>query len=281
MPAGALSRMKVLVTGGRGFIGSHLMLKLEHPTSFDIEDGMDINDRHQVAIAVRGMNAVVHLAAVTNVSWSVHNPERTRRVNVEGTKTVLKESVSAGVRKFIFASSCAVYGDAKTFPTSEGAPLRPTSPYARSKVLAERACGAYSHRFLWGCTVLRFFNVYGPGHKGVMDAFGRAIMEGRRPLIFGDGSQTRDFVHVSDVVEAIVLALGQKAGGTFNIGSGRETTIKSLLEPEFRPRRQGDIMRSAADIRKARDILGFSPAISSKPERTEGGTQDESSNSGL
>jgi nucleoside-diphosphate-sugar epimerase len=228
---------------------------------------------------LRGVDSVVHLAAVASVPDSIKDPERTNRINVEGTKFLLESSVAAGVKKFVFASSCAVYGDTQRLPIAESTPTNPLSPYASSKLKGEEMCRAYSGRFASGATILRFFNVYGPrqersAYGTVITSFVGRLRAGKSPQIHGDGLQTRDFVYITDVVEAIVLALGDKGSGeAYNIGSGKELSIIGLeralgsvlnakkVEPRFGEPREGDIRRSLADITKARAGLGFEPQV--------------------
>jgi UDP-glucose 4-epimerase len=292
----------VLVTGGAGFIGSHLAERLlNDDAKVTVLDNLstgtlrnldssiknrnlttikgDITVRADLASSLRGVDSVVHLAAVASVPDSIKDPERTHRINVEGTKLLLESSVEAGVKKFVFASSCAVYGDTQMLPIAESTPMNPLSPYASSKLKGEEMCRAYSGRFANGTTILRFFNVYGPrqersAYGTVITSFMERLKAGRSPEIHGDGLQTRDFIYITDVVEAIVLALGdERSGEVYNIGSGRELSIIDLervlsgvlntkkVEPRFGESRAGDIRRSVADITKARAGLGFEPHV--------------------
>ncbi len=292
----------VLVTGGAGFIGSHLVERLlSDGAEVTVLDNLSTGDMRNLASSIsnesltmvkgditvpadvtsstRGVDSVVHLAAVASVPDSIKDPEKTRRINVEGTKLLLESSVAADVKKFVFASSCAVYGDTQRLPIAESTPTNPLSPYASSKLKGEEMCKRYSDRFADGTTILRFFNVYGPrqeksAYGTVITSFVDRLKAGKSPEIHGDGLQTRDFVYVTDVVEAILLALGKGGSGVvYNIGSGKELTIIDLeralsgvlngkeVQPRFSEPREGDIRRSVADITKARTSLGFDPRV--------------------
>jgi len=295
---------KILVTGGAGFIGSHLVdellrrgLKvvvldnffngdlnnlrphLEDP-NFELIEG-DVRDRPCLKRAIEDVDAVIHEAAITSVPLSVKNPKLTFEVNSAGTLNLLEASAGAGVRRFVFASSCAVYGEAKKVPISEEEPPMPLSPYAKSKLDAEGHCLKFYNERGLETVILRYFNVYGPRqasgeYAGVMMKFLDRLSRGLPPVIYGDGEQTRDFVYVSDAVEATLLALNCKRcpGEVFNIGSGREVSINRLcdifqremnrrdLKPVYRSARKGDIRRSRADISKAERILGYRPKVS-------------------
>ncbi|MHA1593978.1 MAG: NAD-dependent epimerase/dehydratase family protein [Candidatus Baldrarchaeia archaeon] len=295
----------VLVTGGAGFIGSHLVDTLVecgvHVIVLDnLFSGKIENIRHHIengAIVflrddirrfsnvhvMRDVEAVIHLAAVVSVPLSVENPHLTNDINVGGTLNILELSRKCDVERFIFISSCAVYGEPETIPIPESHPLRPISPYGASKAAAEQYCYAYYRVYGMKTVTLRYFNVYGPRqdggqYSGVISIFLRRLIS-RKPLeIFGDGMQTRDFVYVKDVVKATLLALrnaSTSAGMTFNVGSGRETPILELARLMrrmisksenvpilHRPPRTGDIRRSCADIRRASEVLGFKPKYS-------------------
>ncbi|KUO42141.1 MAG: hypothetical protein APZ16_03665 [Candidatus Hadarchaeum yellowstonense] len=295
--------MRVLVTGGAGFIGSHLVdallargcpvtvldnfstgserniaphLKRE---DFRLVRG-DIRDPAALRRALQGVDAVVHLAALVSVPLSVKEPGLTREVNVEGTLSLLRASQEAGVARFVYASSCAVYGEAKVLPIKEDSPLRPLSPYAESKLEAEGLCRAFYESGGFPAVSLRYFNVYGPrqsggDYAGVMLRFLERLRANQPPVIFGDGNQTRDFVHVSDVVEATLLALERPRleGEVINVGTGRRTSINELcamflrvsgradLKPRHEDPRPGEIRHSQADIAKAGRLLGFRPRV--------------------
>ena len=229
---------------------------------------------------MQGMEAVVHLAAITNVPYSISHPIMTNRVNVEGTVNLLNSACKGRVSKFVNISSYAVYGEAKRLPTDEQHPKAPLSPYAASKLCSEVYCGAFHEAYGLDTTSLRLFNVYGPRQEGdpyagVIVQFKKRLMKGDPPVVYGYGNQTRDFVHVYDVVDAICKCLENThvVGNVFNIGSGIATSISELadlmialsqkdIRPVYSPPRQGDIMRSCADITRARAELGYEPMIS-------------------
>lgn len=296
--------MKVLVTGGAGFIGSHLvdgLLARGHSVTVldDLSSGTmdnlkthtgkpafrfiqgDIRDAEAVERALAGVDAVIHEAAMISVPLSIEDPEFARSVNVDGTLTLLKASLGHGVKRFVYASSCAVYGEQAELPISENAPLKPLSPYASSKLAAEKNCLAFHEREGLETICLRYFNVYGPRqtfgeYAGVMMKFPERLRSDQPPIIYGDGEQTRDFIFVGDVAEATLLALERKgvAGEVMNIGTGEATSINKLcevflrlvgkgeLKPIYEVPRGGDIKHSLADIAKAKKILSFKPKTS-------------------
>ncbi|MBI5226937.1 NAD-dependent epimerase/dehydratase family protein [Candidatus Micrarchaeota archaeon] len=278
----------VLVTGGSGFIGSHVVASLQAsghavrvldsvPT--DATDCVvgDVTDTSTVKKAIQGVDIVIHLAAIASVQRSILEPELTRRTNVEGTRVQLEQSQAAGVKKFIFASSCAVYGDAKP-PLHERVSFNPLSLYARTKVDGERLCESFSKKGL-PCVVLRFFNVYGSGQSADSDysaaipKFIQAARTGSDLTIFGDGKQSRDFVHVDDVISAIRAAMDYpEAFGTFNIGSGKSVSVLELAEKivaltksnskiRFAQARLGEVRHSWADTALAEKELGFEASV--------------------
>ena len=296
------AKMRVLVTGGAGFIGSHLVdtllargdavtvldnlssgtlnnlkIHMDNPALRFVQG--DIRDAGAVERALTDVDAVIHEAAVISVPLSIKDPELAHSVNVEGTLALLKASLKRGVKRFIYASSCAVYGEQAEFPISENAPLKPLSPYASSKLAAEKNCLAFHEREGLETVCLRYFNVYGPRqtgeYAGVMTKFMERLCANKSPIIYGDGEQTRDFVYVSDVVDATLLALerGGAVGEVINIGTGKETNINELcelflglagkthLKPVHEAWQAGDIKRSQADISKARKLLGFEPKV--------------------
>ena len=285
---------KVLVTGGRGFIGVNLVraispstttevldnLKRDSPTGWDealstLREG-DILNPEFVTSCCGGMSHVVHLAAYGSVVESITDPERNFEVNVQGTLNVLRAAVSAGVRRFIFASTGgALIGDA-TPPVSEQSLPKPISPYGASKLCGEAYCHAFAKSYGLETVCLRFGNVYGPhsAHKkGAVTVFIKALMTGKPIVIYGDGSASRDYVHVEDLCSGIAAALDAPiAGGeVFHLASGRETSVLELArilrdvagKPdhpiEFRPARAGEVARNFANYDKARERLGFQP----------------------
>ena len=293
---------KVLVTGGAGFIGSHIVDRLVaegyQTTVLDnLSTGMpenlkqhddnrslrfvsgDIRNLDLVRHVVKGVDLIVHEAAQVSVPTSVDDPSFTNDVNVNGTLNLLMAASDEKVRRFVFASSCAVYGDSK-LPTSEDSPLKPLSPYAASKIAGEAYCTAFYKTKGLPIVCLRYFNVFGSrqhsqGYASAVQAFMRSAIERKPMTIFGDGTQTRDFLHVDSLVEANMLALDKHdaIGETFNIGSGISTSIIELSEmvrevsgvdapvPIYLPQREGDIKHSLSDITKARNILGYKPRV--------------------
>jgi UDP-glucose 4-epimerase len=294
---------KILVTGGAGFIGSHLVVKLAkqgyHVRVLDnlsngklsninrlLQGGSvdflkgDIRDVSTVKAVVSGVDVVFHLAAQISVPLSILNPKLNNEVNVVGTSNLLNASRSAGVGKFVFVSSCAVYGEPIYLPIDETHPTNPISPYAESKLTSEQECIQHSNEHELKTVVVRFFNVYGPkqglnDYSGVITKFIERIRQKLPLTIFGDGSQTRDFVFVQDITNALLLSsINKDANGQiFNIGTGKATTIKSLAETlleltdskvelQFAPERSGDIKHSYANISKANKLLGYKPEFS-------------------
>ena len=294
--------VRVLVTGGAGFIGTNLarrlareghdVLILDNLSTGREENVLDLvqsgaaklikGDVRDVGLASTTMidvEAVVHLAAVISVPYSVSHPEVTNEVNVSGTVNLLKAAVRSGASRFIHVSSCAVYGEAKYLPIDENHPKAPMSPYAASKLCSEAYCEAFHEAYGLNTSTLRLFNVYGPyqqgnQYAGVIVQFGEGLRKGDPLTIHGDGKQTRDFVHVFDVVDAIHRSLSNThlSGKVFNIGSGDSTSIEELaglMSRLYRAKptivrstsRAGDIRNSEADIRRARSELGYDPRI--------------------
>ena len=283
-----------LVTGGCGFIGVNLVSRLVgrgdrvrvldnlslgrrediEPLAAELEVG-DIRDYATVAKACKGADVVVHLAAHTRVVESVSDPELNFEINAIGTMNVLRACREAGVRKMILASTGgAILGEQEP-PVHEGMVPRPVSPYGASKLVGEAYCSAFFGSYGLNTVALRFSNVYGPYsyHKGsVVAQFFRNLMQKEPLVIYGDGEQTRDFLYVTDLVEAILLAdKGDTPGEVFQIASGRETSLRALLDamkkaiPEltfdvcYEPARAGEIRRNYASIEKAHRMLGYDP----------------------
>ncbi len=284
--------MKYLITGGAGFIGSHIAQKLvalgEQVIVFDnfstgkkeniahIADKIevvegDITDLEALTKATKGVDYIAHHAAQISVPKSIENPQETMAVNGQGTLNVLMAAQKNGVKKITFASSSAVYGDTENLPVTEEEPIKPLSPYAVSKALGEYYCQAYSHLHNLDVTVFRYFNVYGERqdpnspYAAAIPIFKKLASEGKPLKIFGDGSQTRDFVNVSDVADANIKALCTKTDSfPVNIGTGQAITINDLARlisanVVNEPERPGDIKHSVSDISRAEKILDFKP----------------------
>ena len=294
---------KILVTGGAGFIGSHLVDRLigdgyevrviddlstgekqnlanhKNTESFQFIEG-DIRDYNLVKKCVKDVDAVFHEAALVSVTLSLEDPLLSNEINVKGSLNLLKACVDANVKRFIFASSCAIYGDTEVLPITENFSGHPLSPYAVDKLAVEKYAKVFNDSFEIETVGLRYFNVYGPRQKygpysGVISIFINKLLEDKAPTIFGDGEQTRDFVNIRDIIEANMLALSKRdfSGEVFNISSGRAITINKILkiikqllrkekiDPLYSEPRFGDIKHSYADITKAQKILGYKPKI--------------------
>jgi nucleoside-diphosphate-sugar epimerase len=294
--------MTYVVTGGCGFIGSHLVESLAadgHAVRiFDnLSSGReqniaacrsrielirgDVRDLPAVRAALRGADYVFHEAALVSVVESVARSGECHEINVTGTRNVLTAAREAGVKRVVLASSAAVYGNDPPLPKREGMQLRPMSPYAVSKAANEECAAAFATQHGLPTVCLRYFNVYGPRqdarspYAGVISRFAAALLAGRRPTVYGDGRQTRDFVFVRDIVRANILAAtraGVGGGAVFNIATGRPVSLLDILallreltgsaaEPEFAEARAADIRHSAADVSAARAALGFEAAV--------------------
>jgi nucleoside-diphosphate-sugar epimerase len=289
--------LKTLVTGGAGFIGSniagqlvrdgHTVVVLDNLLSghrknlegLDCEfiEG-DIRDEHAVARAMRGVEVVFHLAAAVGNKRAIDHPLLDSEINVLGTLRVLEAARRAGVRKIVASSSAGIFGELKTLPIREDHPLEPDSPYGASKLCMEKQCLAFAKLYDIEAICLRYFNVYGRHQR--FDAYGNVIpifvfqlLRGETLTIFGDGEQTRDFVHVDDVAQANIRASQARGvSGAFNIGSGTRISINQLVRdiahaaretPKVRhgPPRPGDVRDSLADISAAGAAFGFAPAV--------------------
>jgi UDP-glucose 4-epimerase len=294
--------MRALVTGGAGFIGSNLVDALvdrgdevavlddlssgkESNLSGALERGVqlhrgDIRDGEavQAVLAEARPEVVFHLAAQIDVRVSMARPGFDARTNVEGTVNVLEAARQVGARRLVFSSTGgAMYGDTDEIPTPETVPPLPMSGYGQSKFCAENYLGLFSRVYGLSSIALRFGNVYGPrqdphGEAGVIAIFCGKFATGGRPKVFGDGTQTRDYIFVGDLVEAIVTAGDSDAEGAVNIGTEEETTVLQLIEavaeagdgpfePEFEPARLGELERSCLAVGKAREILGWESKV--------------------
>ncbi len=292
---------KVLVTGGAGFIGSHLveaLVKGKHSvTVLDnlfsgkqsnlsaVKDKItfikgDITDAAVLKKAVSGQDYVFHLAAIASVPYSVEHPLESHEVNATGTLKVLSAAKDAKVKRVIYSSSAAVYGDEPTLPKIESSQLKPQTPYASQKLAGEQYAIIFNKIYGMETVALRYFNVYGPRqdptspYSGVITKFVTALRNKQQPTIFGDGMQTRDFVYVSDVVQANLKAMTSvhAAGKIFNIATGVQVSIKEMLahlnevlntkiSPKIAPKQKGDIIHSVADISEAKKVLHFHPDV--------------------
>jgi UDP-glucose 4-epimerase len=286
--------VNILVTGGAGFIGSHLvdaLLALGHRVTVldNVSTGQlknvspscqlkvgDIRDAACVKRCVLGQEVIFHLAAFTSVPGSLENPELCRDVNVNGTQNLLEAACSEGAGRFIFASTSALYPEYPDLPRSEATPLEPKSPYAQSKLEGERLLKWYGQSKGLSYLGLRYFNVYGPrqsaesDYAAVIPSFIAAQQRQDALQIFGDGRQTRDFVYVADVVRANLLAMESGICGIFNVGTSRPVSILCLAKTVIRlgaPKvpytfsdpRPGDLMSSTADISNISVKLGWTP----------------------
>jgi dTDP-glucose 4,6-dehydratase len=305
---------KILVTGGAGFIGSHIVDRLlnecfEVTVIDNLDTGRlenfanhqsreefhfikgDIRDFNLIKELMKDVDVVFHEAALASVTLSLENPILTNDINVSGTLNLLKVSSDLHVKRFIYASSAAVYGDTPSPQKREDMTPNPTSPYGVSKLAAENYVKLFHKLYGLETVSLRYFNVYGPRQRfDIQSAYGGAItiftnrlLKNMPPIIYGDGEQTRDFVYIQDVVEANMLALNNKnaAGEVFNIGTGKNTSVnqiaeilkdkmsKKYLKNVHADSRPTDIRHGYADINKAKKFLGYNPKFSIKEGLTE------------
>jgi UDP-glucose 4-epimerase len=291
--------MKVLITGGAGFIGSHLTDRLlevgaEVRILDDLSTGKrenlpdhdalefiegDIRDTEMVSRCLKGVDAVVHLAAIASVQASIDDPIRTHQVNFDGTLNLLEASRRTGIKRFLYACSAAVYGDAASVPVSENVALNPLSPYAVDKLTGEYYLLHYHRKHGLAATSFRFFNIYGPRqdpsspYSGVISIFVNCLQRDRPVTLFGDGSQTRDFVYVADLADLLARAVSglDGVGGVFNVGTGVRYSLLQLLEcleklsgskivRRHEAARLGDIQHSCADVSRLKQVFGSAPA---------------------
>lgn len=294
--------MKILVTGGAGFIGKYLVKSLlekgntvtifdnfsnstKNSINFLVEAGAkviegDITKLQDLLNAIKDHEEVIHLAAKISVSESINNPIETFRVNVDGTSNVLIACEKNSIKKLIISSSAAVYGESSLeCKLTEKSPTNPISPYGESKMKMEQKIREFASKHNIDYIILRFFNIYGIGqsseYAGVITKFIKRIADEKSLQIFGNGLQIRDFVAIHDVINAIHYALLYNKSGTFNIASGKITTIKDLAEQmillsgkklgiQFLPEKNGDIKHSQADISMAKNYLMYSPKFELK-----------------
>lgn len=291
-----MKNTKVVITGGAGFIGANLAKELAVDNSVIIIDDLSTGNKENltdlptenvefvegsicdISLLKRlftNVDFVFHQAAISSVHKSIENPLATNEVNVTGTLNVLLAARDNGVKKVIYASSAAVYGDTTMNPQREDMMPNPQSPYAVTKLVGEYYCQAFRAVYGLPTVSLRYFNAYGPKqdpnseYSAVIPRFINRLSEGNPPIIFGDGEQTRDFVFVSDVVRANILAAESEVSGVFNIGQGQRVTINELAEliirllnkepgVVYKEARVGDIRHSLADISKA-GLFGYQP----------------------
>jgi nucleoside-diphosphate-sugar epimerase len=291
-----------LVTGGAGFIGSHIAAALAAAGARvrvidDLSTGYEENlaevggrvefvragllDAEALRRTLEGVEVVFHEAAIPSVPRSVENPAETHRACTEATFRLLLAAREAGVHRLVYAASSSAYGDQPTLPKTEEMPPQPLSPYAAAKLAGEYYCQAWARSYGFETVSLRYFNVFGPRqdpgsqYSGVISRFIDALMTGARPVIYGDGEQSRDFTYVSNVVDANLRAAEttRGLGEVINVANGERTTLNQLLETlkcvtgkteveaDYRDVRVGDVRHSLADITRARELLGYEPRV--------------------
>ncbi|PHQ30585.1 SDR family oxidoreductase [Leeuwenhoekiella nanhaiensis] len=315
----SVAGMRILVTGGAGFIGSHLidrmlnlgaqvkcldnfstgkhenLLSFKNHPNFELLEG-DIRDFEVCKEAVKGCDSVSHQAALGSVPRSLNDPISSHAVNVSGFLNILEASRLENVKHFVYAASSATYGDADALPKIESEIGEPLSPYAATKLFNEIYAGVYFKNYGFNTIGLRYFNVFGPrqdpdgSYAAVIPKFISSLMVGESPVINGDGSFSRDYTYIENVVQANLLALTATKKHTlneiYNIAYGEQTTLIELvreikerllnynqkvseIEPVFGPERRGDVPHSLASITKARNLLGYDPAYDLKTGLTE------------
>src|SRR5688500_666062 len=289
-----------LVTGGAGFIGSHLAEELlrrgervrivdslitgkrqnlAHLQQAEFLEG-DLADLEVAQRAVQGVDFVLHQAAIPSVPRSVQDPITSNRANIDASVNVLVAARDAGVRRVVYAGSSSAYGNTPTLPKNETMPTAPLSPYALQKLVAEQYCQMFTELYGLETVTIRYFNVFGPRqdpsspYSGVISVFIRALVEGHRPTIYGDGGQTRDFTYVANVVDGVLRACQAPAvsGEVINVATGGRISLNELfralkdltgasVEPIYEETRAGDVRDSQADIDKAGRLLGYEPTV--------------------
>src|SRR5688500_5291272 len=289
-----------LVTGGAGFIGSHLAEELlrrgervrivdslvtgkrqnlAHLPQAEFIEG-DLSDVDVARRAVQGVDYVLHQAAIPSVPRSVEDPITSNRNNIDASLNVLVAARDAGVRRVVYAGSSSAYGNQPTQPKVETMGTHPLSPYALQKLVAEQYCQIFTQLYGLETVTIRYFNVFGPrqdpssAYSGVISLFISALVEGRRPTIYGDGGHTRDFTYVANVVDGVLRACHAKgaSGEVINVATGGRVSLNQLfrtvrdlvgakVEPIYAAPRAGDVKDSQADIGKARRLLGYEPTV--------------------
>jgi UDP-N-acetylglucosamine/UDP-N-acetyl-alpha-D-glucosaminouronate 4-epimerase len=290
-----------LVTGGAGFIGSHLVEELvrrgerlrvidnlstgkrqniAHLASVDFVEG-DLADPEVARRAVKDVDYVLHQAAIPSVPRSVQDPITSNRANIDASLNVLVAARDAGVKRIVYAGSSSAYGDTPTLPKVESMSAAPLSPYALQKLVGEQYCQMFTRLYGLETVTIRYFNVFGPRqdpsspYSGVISLFISALCDGRQPTIFGDGEHTRDFTYVANVVDGVLRACtAERANGeVINVATGGRISLNTLfktirdlvaanVDPIHAAPRAGDVKDSQADISKARRILGYQPIVS-------------------
>jgi nucleoside-diphosphate-sugar epimerase len=290
-----------LVTGGAGFIGSHIAEELlRRGQSVRIVDSLvtgkrrnlealrgaefiegDLADLAVARRAVEGMEYVLHQAAIPSVPRSVKDPVTSNRANIDASLNVLVAARDGGVKRLVYAGSSSAYGDTDVLPKREDMPTRPLSPYALQKLVVEQYCQMFTRLYGFETVTIRYFNVFGPRqdpgspYSGVISLFATALLDGRQPVIYGDGEQTRDFTYVTNVVDGVLRACdADKASGeVINVATGGRISLNELLRTMnrivgtntnavYQDGRAGDVRDSQADITKARQLLGYVPIVS-------------------
>ena len=297
-----MTTARYLVTGGAGFIGSHIAEALlgarESVRIFDnlatgresnltaLEERAqfvqgDLRDLASVRAAMQGVEVVFHQGALASVPRSIADPIGSLETNINGTQNVLLAARDSGVRRVVYASSSSVYGNTPTLPKREDMPTHPMSPYAVQKLSGELLCGVFTRIYGLETVALRYFNVFGPRkdpaseYAAVIPRFLTALIEKRRPIVFGDGEQTRDFTYIANVVQANLLAASssEAVGYALNIGCGEQISLNTVLrlagellgvtvDADYREPRPGDVRDSCADINLAQRLLGYRPSVS-------------------
>jgi UDP-N-acetylglucosamine/UDP-N-acetyl-alpha-D-glucosaminouronate 4-epimerase len=293
---------RYLVTGGAGFIGSHIAeALLDAGESVCIFDNLatgretnlaalkgrarfirgDLRDLASVRAAVQGVEVIFHQGALASVPRSIADPIGSLETNVNGTQNVLLAARDYGVRRVVYASSSSVYGNTSMLPKREDMPAHPMSPYAVQKLTGELLCGVFTRIYGLETVALRYFNVFGPRqdpaseYAAVIPRFLTALIEKRRPVVFGEGEQTRDFTYIVNVVQANLLAASSSdaVGYSMNIGCGEQVSLNTVLrltgellgtavDADYREPRPGDVRDSCADISLAQRLLGYKPSVS-------------------